>query len=92
MDPDGDELVYEICEPSLGASSFSPLPLIASHPPYEPVTWLAPYTADDPLGSSPAIAIDPETGELTAFPSMAGQFVVGVCVSEYRDGVLLSSA
>ncbi len=90
-DLDGDELVYEICEPSLGASTTTPAPVIASSPPYAPVTWLPPYTAEDPLGGTPAIAIDSETGELTAFPDMAGQFVVGVCVSEYRDGVLLST-
>ncbi|PSJ71927.1 hypothetical protein C7N43_36825 [Sphingobacteriales bacterium UPWRP_1] len=90
-DADGDSLVYSICEPYDGASPFNPQPNIASDPPYNSVTWLPPYSATNQLGGSPVMSIDPVTGLLTAFPTQLGQFVVGICVSEYRNGELLST-
>lgn len=90
-DPDGDVLVYSICEPFTGASTLAPQPVTASSPPYSNVSWLSPYSGANQLGGSPVMAIDPNTGILTAFPTQVGQYVVGICVSEYRDGVLLST-
>ncbi len=57
-------------------------------PPYNPVVWNAPYAPSDPLGGIP-LNID-ANGLLTGTPNTIGQFVVGVCASEYRDGVFLS--
>ncbi|MCS6991607.1 MAG: PKD domain-containing protein [Chitinophagales bacterium] len=87
-DPDGDSLVYELCEPYNGATSLNPYPF----PPmaYSYVNFLAPYSATNPMGGLPPMSIDPVTGVLTVTPTTLGQFVVGVCVSEYRNGVLLS--
>ncbi|MFM7902766.1 MAG: PKD domain-containing protein, partial [Bacteroidota bacterium] len=42
------------------------------------------------MGGTP-LTIDPATGELTAIPNTLGQFVIGICVSEYRNGQLLST-
>ena len=42
------------------------------------------------MGGTPEISIDATSGELRAFPDATGQYVVGICVSEYRNGVLLS--
>ena len=36
------------------------------------------------------LAINPITGFITGIPTLTGQFVVGVCVKEFRNGVLLS--
>lgn len=88
-DADGDSLVYSICEPFNGADDFDPQP--STPYPYSDVSWNPPYSATNQLGGSPPMSIDPVTGELTAFPSQIGLFVVGICVSEYRDGVLLST-
>lgn len=89
FDAEGDSLVYSLCELNSGASTTDPAPTIADYP-VAPVQWAAGYSSSYPLASDPAMSIDSQTGQLTAFPNTVGQFVVGVCVSEYRDGELLS--
>ena len=49
------------------------------------------YSATNPLDASPALSIDPQTGLLTGTPTTEGQYVVGVCVREYRNGVLIAT-
>jgi gliding motility-associated-like protein len=97
-DPDGDSLYYELCDPYtgldptcniLGSTAALGCPAIASPPPYPFVPWLAPYNGAYPMSASPAISINPVTGLMTGTPNMLGQWVVGVCVSEYRGGVLI---
>jgi gliding motility-associated-like protein len=98
-DPDGDSLYYEFCDPyegldascpSLGASAAaSGCPAIGNPPPYAFVPWLSPYSGTYPMSSSPAMNVDQVTGLMTGTPNMLGQWVVGVCVSEYRAGVLI---
>ncbi|MFK7906998.1 MAG: hypothetical protein AB8B69_17825, partial [Chitinophagales bacterium] len=90
LDLDGDELVYSLCTPFQGANPDNPQPVVVHPPPYDPIVWSAPYSEINQLGGTPQITIDPSSGELRGFPDAAGQFVVGICVSEYRDGVLLS--
>ncbi len=91
-DVDGDELIYEFCSPLLGGSNFQPRPMIASAPPYQPVQFLQPfYNMLNPVGGIPPVSISSSTGLLTGIPNTQGQFVVGICVSEYRNGQLLSS-
>ncbi len=99
IDTDGDSLYYELCDPFTGLDATCPIlgvqagggscPVLGSPPPYPFVPWLSPYNATYPLSSSPALAIDPQSGLMTGTPNMLGQWVVGVCVSEYRNGVLL---
>ncbi|MFO0479292.1 MAG: PKD domain-containing protein [Bacteroidota bacterium] len=60
-------------------------------PPYLSVPFSAPYSASYPLSSSPAININASTGLLSGAPNLLGQWVVGVCVSEYRSGVLIGT-
>lgn len=97
-DPDGDSLYYDFCDPYDGASAACPVfgpngdpncPEIGDPPPYRFVPWLAPYSASYPMGSLPVMTVDPVTGLMTGTPNIIGQWVVGVCVSEYRNGVLL---
>lgn len=99
-DADGDSLHYELCDPYEGLSSSCMIlgaegaamgcPAIADPPPYAFVPWQAPYNAAYPMSASPIISVDPVTGYMTGTPNMVGQWVVGVCVSEYRGGVLIS--
>ena len=87
-DPDGDSLVYELFTPLTGASSTVPMPQPPNAPPYVDLTWLAPYSLNDVLGGTP-MKINPKTGKLLATPGTIGQFVYGICVKEYRNGVYI---
>ncbi|NQX96923.1 MAG: PKD domain-containing protein [Flavobacteriales bacterium] len=89
-DPDGDSLYYELFQPFHGANQTVPMPQPPNNPPYPLVLWNAPYNTLDMLGGSIPLSIDPNTGLLTATPGPLGQFVVGMKVSEYRNGVFLS--
>lgn len=90
IDPDGDELVYELCTPL--DDSFSQLnPGFAAPPPYEGVNFLPPYSALNPIIGDPVVTINSSTGLITGTPLNAGLYVVGVCVSEYRNGQFMGS-
>jgi len=73
-----------------GASQVNPVPQPPFNPPYSNVVYQAPYSIGNVMGGVP-LSINPNTGLLTATPSTIGQFVIGVCVSEYRNGILLST-
>ncbi|HHJ49779.1 MAG TPA: PKD domain-containing protein, partial [Phaeodactylibacter sp.] len=92
-DAEGDSLVYRLCTPYEGATYSNPYPPIPSAPPYDTVDWVdPPYNLDNILGTdSTVLSIDPHTGFITGVPTNQGQFVVGVCVEEYRNGQLISS-
>ena len=88
IDPDGDQLVYSLVSPYVGASSFDPAPNQAPPPPYFPVQWIGGFNAENPLGLGSSSTIEPD-GMLTVSPSIIGLFVFGVRVQEYRDGELI---
>ncbi len=104
-DPDGDSLVYSLCTPFNGLDQCCPIilsgttsscgtgacPTVNSAPPYLSVPFASPYSASYPMASNPAISINPSTGNLTGVPTILGQWVVGVCVSEYRNGILIGT-
>ena len=90
-DIDGDSLVYRLCTPFVGANFNVPMPPVPSAPPYDTLVWASPYGLNNLLGDpNQPLSINSETGLLTGFPPTLGQFVVGICVEEYRDGQLLS--
>ena len=103
-DPDGDSLVYSLCDPYDGANGNCPdpspngglgggCPTAPNAPPYTAAIYNAPYTASN-FTNNPAnindITIDPRTGLLTGVPNTAGLFDITVCVNEYRNGVLIN--
>lgn len=103
-DADGDQLVYSFCSPLLGGgpvgtndnpgdpslcNGVQPTP--PCPPPYNNVSFILPtYTALAPMGGDPIVSINSNTGLISGVPQLQGQYVVGVCVSEYRNGVLMS--
>ena len=93
-DPDGDLLVYSFCDPFNGLSSAKPIVLAGDStnaPPYLPVSFISPYSSSYPISSSPAININTATGIINGSPNTLGQWVIGICVSEYRAGVLIGT-
>lgn len=89
-DANGDSLVYRLCTPFSGAYPFDPLnQFMTETPPFENVVWDSLYSESNMLGGVP-LAIDPTTGLLTGTPNTLGQFVVGICVDEYRNGTFLT--
>lgn len=101
IDDEGDLLVYSFCETLAGGgqgggggggncNATSPSPDCA--PPFRLVQFRAPtYTYIFPMGGNPPVSINSLTGIISGEPNTLGQFVVTVCVSEYRNGVLLST-
>ncbi len=90
VDPDGDSLVYELYQPYKGASQTFPRPDFPANPPYEGITWQAGYTTNNQMHGNPILTINRKSGELHVVPNKTGQFVVGVKVKEYRNGLLIN--
>ncbi len=100
-DADGDQLVYSLCPSWDGGGNIltdpgyrlcdGAQPTPACPPPYDPISFNPPFSPTNPMGGVPPVTIDPNTGMITGTPTNQGQFVVGVCVEEYRDGELLST-
>ncbi|MEI7802271.1 MAG: T9SS type A sorting domain-containing protein [Bacteroidota bacterium] len=88
VDVDGDSLAYSLMRPYKGAE-VNTQPVTASPPPYLGVDYLNSYSETNPMDGNPGLAIDPSTGILTITPTGLGQYAVGVCVREYRNGVFL---
>ena len=87
VDFDGDSLVYALSTPLAGLSNINPAGNPTA-PPYTDVQWQAPYSLANVFGGTP-LQINPQTGIMTATPSTIGQFVYGVRVKEYRNGLYL---
>ena len=104
-DKEGDIVTYEFCAPfsaggqngSNGTGSATDCNGVMPSrercpPPFNTVTFTSPnYSTLTPLAGNPVVKINPTTGLITGIPEKLGQFVVGVCVKEYRAGVLLST-
>jgi gliding motility-associated-like protein len=97
-DAEGDDLVYEFCAPLTGGGlNFggggcdTPNPNPDCPPPFGTVQFRAPqFTSSNPIAGNPRVSMDRVTGEIRGTPNLLGQFVVGVCVREFRNGELLS--
>jgi len=97
-DPEGDQLIYSFCAPLKGGGLYGNnyefdglYPNPDAPPPYDEVDFvLSNYSALNPMAGDPLVTIDPLTGIITGTPNVQGQFVVGICVSEFRNGELLS--
>jgi gliding motility-associated-like protein len=95
-DPDaGDSLSYQFCDAFTGGgangtppAANSPTPDPATNPPYSPIPYNSPFSGSQPMG--PGVTINPITGIISGTaPAASGEYVLCVCVSEYRQGVLI---
>ncbi len=95
VDSDGDSLVYSLVTPFTAANTVDPRPdnrgngTIES-PPFTQIQWRNTYSDQYPIDGIPGMKIDSFTGLLTLTPTKVGQFVVGISVKEYRNGVLIT--
>jgi gliding motility-associated-like protein len=90
LDLNGDSLVYRFCDAWSGADQTDPAPATASSPPYAAVPYTIPFSGAQPLGAG--VTINPVTGLVSGTaPSIQGEYVITVCIDEYRQGVLIAS-
>ncbi|MEP6700013.1 MAG: PKD domain-containing protein, partial [Bacteroidota bacterium] len=65
-------------------------PPTAANPPYSPVPYQSPFTGTQPMG--PGVTINPVTGLISGIaPPISGEYVVCVCVNEFRNGQLIAT-
>ena len=76
-DVDGDSLYYTLIAPETS--------------PTTTVTYIAPYSATQPLASSPLVSFNQLTGDMCATPTMIEVTVFAILVQEYRAEVLVGS-
>jgi gliding motility-associated-like protein len=76
-DADGDSLSYTLITPMHSATVN--------------VTYLSPYSAAQPLNSSPAATFNPLTGDMCVTPTTLQVTVFAVLVKEWRNGILVGS-
>ncbi len=92
IDLDGDSLSYQLCNPWNGASITNSTPVPSPSLPVTNINYMATYSATQPLGPLSTININPTTGMLTGHAMVLGRYVIAVCVSEWRNGQLLSTS
>jgi hypothetical protein len=85
-DSNGDSLVYSLYRPYTDASPTYAGTTIN----FTPITYNAGYGTTNPMGGAAGSVTIDATGTLRTTPTALGQFVVGVKVSEFRNGVLLN--
>ncbi len=90
-DADGDDLRYTFCNAYAGGNAGTPgNSQPASSPPYASVPYGFPtFSPSSPLGNR--VKIDPLTGLITGIAPAEGKYVVTVCVSELRNGVVIAT-
>ncbi|MFM2135233.1 MAG: hypothetical protein RL021_633 [Bacteroidota bacterium] len=76
-DSDGDSLVFQLITPQRTATTN--------------VVYIAPFSATNPLSSSPATSFNPVNGDIIMTPQNMEVTVMAVLVKEYRNGVLIGT-
>ncbi len=86
-DPDGDQLVYSLCDAYNGGAAQNASNITPSVPPYGSLTYSTGFSGIRPLG--PQSTINAQTGIISGIAPQSGKYVVSVCVSSYRNGKLM---
>jgi gliding motility-associated-like protein len=96
-DPNGDSLSYYFCDAwsgggqASGSGPTSSTPDPAAPPPYNVIPYRNGFNGSAPLGSG--VSINPRTGLISGIaPGAFGEYVVTVCVSEFRQGTLIANS
>ena len=87
-DIDSDSLSYEFCDAYGGGTSSAPNPGPSPTLSLNGLSYQLPFIGSSPLGA--AVVINPLTGQITGTAPAAGRYVINVCVTEWRNGVVLN--
>lgn len=88
-DSDGDSLSYELFTP-FNSSKLFQSHLAPNKGPYNELIYIPGFSLANVLGGKVPLKIDSTTGFMTAtHGNQIGQYVFGVRVNEYRDGILI---
>jgi len=90
IDDDGDELIYTLCNPFESGDTAEGRVYPPPPPPFTEIQWGPGYSLNNLLGGPDPLQINSSTGFITGTPITVGQFLVGVCVTERRNGETLS--
>ncbi|MFT4062646.1 MAG: PKD domain-containing protein [Edaphocola sp.] len=92
-DIDGDSLSYQLCAAYPGGSPSEAKPYGAEMNPPGSVTvpYMPPYSATYPMAGAPPLQINAQTGIMTGTPTNTGRYIVTVCVSEWKNGVVVNT-
>ena len=97
---DGDSLSFDICQIFTGGGStggggvgncFAVVPNPPCPPPFTPIPFSAPNTFSNPIPASVNFTINSRTGRIRGTANQAGVYVAGICISEWRDGQIMST-
>jgi len=92
-DINGDSLTYVFCNGLTGGfndptNEQGAKPDPPAKPPYKSIPYPLPFSGNLPLGNQ--VNIDLKTGVISGIaPDATGDYVIAVCVNEYRNGVLI---
>ncbi len=93
FDLDGDSLAYKLVTPFM-AGAPEPREKIRPEsvqwyesPSFREILWEDNYSKDDPIPGDPELVYNSETGRLTVTPTEKGQYVIGLLIEEFRNGI-----
>ncbi len=81
-DPDSDSLSYDLCAP-LDDDNFAP--------PFVNVPFAPGYSSTNLVPASPPLTINPATGIISGTITAAGKYSVGICITEWKNGVMVGT-
>jgi gliding motility-associated-like protein len=81
-DPDSDSLSYDLCAP-LDDDNFAP--------PFVNVPFATGYSSSNLVPASPPLTINSSTGLISGTITAAGKYSVGICITEWKNGVIVGT-
>lgn len=94
VDPDGDSLVYRLVHPWAGGDAQFPtmdIPPANLPNPIPTVQYRFGHNTNIPFGSNGFAGIDRDNGLTTYFAPREGRYAIAIEVSEFRNGILIST-
>lgn len=89
-DMDGDSLSYSLCQLYQGGSRQNPKPILTIGPPYPAIQYHNGYSYQKPFGfTNSSVSLDSTTGQLSINSNTQGNYIIGICCTEWRNGIAI---